>query len=133
MSVKESNMNDKGARLGWTLGGLGGLLWMVVLGILLLTKGNLAAGLSTLGFFLAGIVYLVVFAPWKHPRTQLRWIYLGLIAIVIGAAGVLLRLWHPAAWGTTIRWHSVSWVLPLFLPVFIFGRKTWPDLHAPGK
>lgn len=125
-------MEQRGPKLGWTLGGLGGLIWMALLAVIFLADGMVKAGLLGAGFFLAGCIYLIVFAPWRHPETPLWRIYLGLIGILILAALVLLYSWiQHTGENVAFSWFFLPGLLPLLFPVFTFGRKTWQDLHRP--
>ena len=123
-------MKDKGPKLGWILGGLGSLCWIPLLALAILLQGRWQVASIGLGMFGLGLVYLILMAPWKHPRTPLWRIYLGLIALIVVAAIFFLRFWPPQ--GTpALAGEEISylWIIPLFTPVFIFGRKTWDDLH----
>ena len=122
-------MSERGPRLGWTLGGLGGLLWLVILAVVLLVQGNYPGALTSAAFFVAGVLYLVIFAPWKHENTPFWRIYLGFVLFVIGAAAILLVLWYPGEIKSLRRFHLLFCLIPLFIPVFIMGRKTWSDVH----
>jgi hypothetical protein len=124
-------MSEKGPKYGWILGGLGSILWLPILSIVLLVKGNLAGFLSGIIFFAVCAAYLYFLAPWRYPRTPLRWIYLGFVAILLFAAFLMVALWHPRE---MTRWREYRVLLPLvslLIPVFVFGRKTWADMHRP--
>jgi len=132
--------NKSYAHLGWTIGGLGALLWMPVLAIVLFAKGNLPGGLAGVAFFLIGGCYLFVFAPWKHADVSLGLIYLGLPVIIIAGAISIFLLWYP--WQSAqeqlpdFSWYlllpMLSPLLILFLPALILGKKTWNKIHNPS-
>ncbi|MBN1998365.1 hypothetical protein JW935_12480 [candidate division KSB1 bacterium] len=125
-------MNDKGARLGWLLGGTGSLLWIIILAGVQAYRGQVLSAVIAAGFFVIGLLYLFIFAPWKHVQTQVRFLYLGFIFIVIGAAAYLFCIWYPGAIGESFNIYQLFILLPLFTPVFVFGKKKWSDLHNPG-
>jgi len=121
-------MSTKGQKAGWTLGGLGAIIWIPLLSVIFLFKGNYAGAILGAGFFILGVLYLIYFAPWKHPKTQFWKIYLGLLTIIILAAVVFLYLWYPKSeFSGTFNIFSIFWIFPLFLPIFLLGNKTWKD------
>lgn len=123
--------NQRGPRLGWTLGGLGGFLWIPLLGVVRAVQGDVVGLVVCLLLFGLGVAYLVVLAPWKHPDTPFWKLYSGLVVIMLAAAAVLLYRWVPDLEPSIgqVRYGFV--ILPLFLPAFIHGRKTWRDIHNP--
>lgn len=125
-------MNDRGPKYGWILGGFGSVLWLLILALVLLYQGNIGGFLSCILFFAGGAAYIVLFAPWKYPRTPFWRIYLGLVAILILAAAALVHLWYPEA-REEVRGYGFLFTLsPLLIPVFIVGRKTWSDMRPPA-
>lgn len=126
-------MSERGSRAGWTFGGLGSLLWILIFGAVLAARGNGREGLLCLGLFGAGAAYLTVFAPWKHRDTPLWKPYLGFILFLCLACVALFFAVHDIVPGEEqLSPWMLLLLLPLFTPVFTFGRKTWNDLHASG-
>jgi len=123
-------MTEKGPKLGWILGGLGSLSWVVLLALAMLVQGRWNVALIGLGLFGLGVAYLFAMAPWRHPRMPLWRIYLGLIGLIVVAAVFFLRFWpQQATPSLAVAEVSYLWLVPLFIPVFIFGRKSWEDIH----
>jgi len=122
-------MEQKGPKIGWTFGGLGGILWIILLSIVMFFKGNYSGAVIAAAFFLAGIVYIVAFAPWKYPHSPFWKIYGGLLAIIIVAAAAIIYFWYPQEFRSMSNMRMLFMLFPLFLPVFILGRKTWTDIH----
>ena len=120
---------NRGAKAGWTWGGIGSIIWILILAIVLLVQGNYLGMVCSVAFFLAGILYVILVAPWKHPNTPFGLIYLGLLVIILAAAAVLIITWYPgqAAEFKNLRW--LFFVLPLLIPIFIMGKKTWSQMH----
>ncbi len=128
-----SKRNDeRGPRLGWTLGGLGGLLWIPILGVVRLVLGDVIGLVLCLLVFGAGVAYLVLLAPWKHPDTPFWKLYSGLVVIMLVAAAVLLYRWVPDLQPSVGHVRYAFVVLPLFVPAFIHGSKSWRDIHGHG-
>ena len=126
-------MTERGPRAGWTFGGLGAILWLLILAAVLLYQHNFAAALSALAGFALALAYIIIFAPWKHPHTPFRRIYLGLVLIILVSAALLLYLWYPDQFADTAGRFSIFSIFPLFLPVFLFGKRTWSDIHPTHK
>jgi len=122
-------MEQKGSKMGWTFGGLGGLLWMLLLAGVMLAKGNSVAAIDAFCFFIVGILYIILFPPWKYPHVPFRRIYVGLLVIIIVAAVVMLYFWYPGEFDSMSNLRTLFMLFPLFLPIFIFGKKTWSDIH----
>jgi len=123
-------MEHRGARTGWILGGVGALVWIPVLAGVLLAKGNTMGGALGLGLFVIGIFYLIVFAPWRHGGMPFRRLYLGLVLIILVAAVALLAFWEGGRYLDMRKAYYLVYFLPLLIPVFTFGKKTWTDLHG---
>lgn len=122
-----------GPRLGWTLGGAGGLLWIPILSVLLFMRGRPAAGIAGLAVFGAGLVFIVVFSPWKHPEKPVRSLYAGLLGIFLAAAVVMMFIWAP---GEAHAWFPARYLVclaPLLIPFFTLGRRTWTDFHGASS
>lgn len=125
--------------MGWTLGCIGALLWLPVLGIVLFFLNKYVAGLTAIGFFILCGIYSGVFAPWKYPDTPIRRIYAGFAILIVFAAAAIFVLWYP--WlahhtniNTQLPWYILALIcmplLGVFIPVFTFGKRTWKDIHV---
>ncbi len=125
--------------MGWTLGCIGALLWLPVLGVVLFFLKNHTAGLTAFGFFALGVLYSILFAPWKYPDTPIRRIYAGFAIIIVLAAAAVFALWHPwfthhTTISTQLPWYILVLicmpVLSIFIPVITFGKRTWNHIHT---
>lgn len=123
-------MEKTGPKLGWTLGGIGALLWVVILAAVMFAKGNHLGAIVSLVFFLVGILYIILFAPWKYPDVPFRRIYGGILLIIILAAAAILYFWYPEEFQSMSNLRTILMLFPLFLPIFIIGKKTWSDIHT---
>jgi hypothetical protein len=97
------------------------------------------AALTAAGFFIIGILYSNAFSPWKYPDTPIRRIYAGFAVIIVVAAAAVFVLWYP--WlshrsdiNVQLPWYVLILIcmpiLGVFIPVFIFGKRTWNDIHT---
>lgn len=123
-------MGNRGARAGWLWGGFGALLWIPILAGILLSKGNMTGGILGTGLFVIGGGYLVICAPWKHERIPLRRLYAGLVLIILTAAVALSAFWDNGRYFEVKNVYYLVYFIPLLIPVFVFGKKTWTDLHG---
>ena len=124
--------SQRGPRLGWTLGGLGALVWLPILGCVMLAQGNKPGFLASLACLAVGLVYVVTLAPWRYPHTAFWKIYLGLAVILATSAVLLLRLWHPHELDDSRDALSLLPLVVLLIPLFTLGKKTWSQLHGEG-
>lgn len=80
-----------GTKLGWLLGGLASLLWLPILSLVGLLHGGRLWPALGFAIFFVGAAYLHFAAPWRHPGTPIRTLYLGLLAIPAAGAAVAVR------------------------------------------
>ena len=77
---------------------------------------------------------MVRYGPWKYPHTPLWKIYLGLAAFYALSVVVVYSLW---VFGTAHGYRGLGQILYflsiLLIPVFVFGNRTWNDLHGAKK
>ncbi len=123
-------MSERGPRAGWTYGGLGSLLWILILGAVLAVRGHAGKALLCFGLFAAGAAYLAVFAPWKYRHTPLWKPYLGFVLFLCAACAAIFFVVRDVLPGEEPLSPWTLLLLPLCLPLFGFGRKTWADLHG---
>lgn len=116
-----------GPKLGWSLGGLGSLAWLAILSVVWMAQGNVAGGLTGLGVFALGVVYLAVLAPWRFPQTPMRTLYLGFVAVLF--LGVAVAVWQYRQMLDARAGLPMISLVSLFIPVFTLGRRSWADLH----
>ncbi len=123
-------MLQSGPRIGWTLGGLGSLIWIPVMAVLMWHYHMTAAVWINLLILALGLVHLWFNAPWKHPHTRIRVLYIGMASLLIAAAvNTAVAMMIAASWD----WHQAWWLLLLLIFIFpagTFGDKTWSELHG---
>jgi hypothetical protein len=124
-------MNERrGEKIGWTWGWIGGFLWIAIVGLVFLAQGRAVAGITGLLLFIVAVWATHRFAPWRHPATPYwRLMALQYALFLLSAAWAI---WAFGGWGA--RWLDgwmLLWFGPLFLPVFLHGRRTWAD-GEPG-
>lgn len=123
-------MSQRGPRLGWILGGIGGLLWIPILSAVLWHQGRTAAGIAGLAFFFWGILYIFRRAPWIRADIPFRRLYAGLLGIMLAAAVVMLFFWRPPGLWPWNKAYYLVYIFPLLIPFFTMGSRTWSDLHG---
>ncbi|MCM8534146.1 MAG: hypothetical protein NE330_23490 [Lentisphaeraceae bacterium] len=114
----------KGMKAGWTLGWIGSTLWLVLLSISHLYHGEYLLALTGLSVYASCILYIIKFTPWNFPDTAYWKLLLPLISVNLLAATwatynspELQRLLQN-------KWQLLS-LLPIFIPIFIMGSRTW--------
>lgn len=117
----------KQEKIGWIGGWLGGFSWVLIVSIILLTKGQ--ASEAGIGFLLTGLAcaVIVLTSPWRHPRTRFRKlmtpIYL-LLFVAIGWGAWSWGAWQPVGIGS---WWSALILLPALAPLWTVGNRRWAD------
>lgn len=120
-------LNRRGEKRGWVLGWSGGFLWVWVLSVVALARGELLQAATGVLIAMAASALIVWCAPWRHPATPygllMAPVYLFLaVAVTWGAwyAGGLRALGFA-------NWGSLFLLLPLSLPFWMVGRRRWSD------
>lgn len=113
----------KGEKIGWLGGWLGGFLWLLVMSIILLVKGNYNFGIAGLMLFGIALFLIDIMSPWRQPEVK-YWVLftpiytvfiISLVAIVIAYGGFKCM---GSGW-------SLLRFIPIFIPYIIMGQKTW--------
>jgi hypothetical protein len=119
-------MNRKSEKMGWTLGWLGGFLWVAILSVVFLFQGNHLPGLTGLSLFCLSVVAVLTVTPWRYPTTPYGKLMLapyGMFALSI--------IWVVWAYGgiqkTGLTWWNLLWLLPMLIPFGTISRKKWMD------
>jgi len=121
---------QSGPRIGWTLGGLGSLIWIPAMAVLLWHYHMTTAAMINLFILTLGLAYLWFNAPWKRPDTTLRVLYLGMAGLLIAAAvNTAAALLMTTSWDWQQTWW-LAFLLIFLFPAGTFGNKTWRDLHG---
>jgi predicted RND superfamily exporter protein len=121
-----SGQNRKGEKVGWSLGFSGGFLWIVVLGVLFLFQGKTAEGLLGLALSAVGILFVFVFAPWRHPLKAYGFLMIPIYLAVL--AGVAWAIQSFGGWAESgLRWWNLLVLFPALTPIIILGARKWID------
>ncbi len=120
-----------GEKLGWIGGWVGAFLWVLVLSVVWLLRGQpLPAALGLLLVALAAVLVSAL-APWRHPSTP-YWKLL-LPAYVPLVLSVVWAVWSfRGADRMGLSPWSALVLLPLLLPFGTAGRRRWSDAGADG-
>lgn len=123
-------MLSNGPRIGWTIGGLGGMLWLPALAFVAWNQGQTLVATVDLLVLMAGIAYLWTFAPWKRPDTRFYCLLGGLFAI-LALAGLfnVFTLISQGEWGFDNLWW-LFFIVFLMVPGANYGNKTWREMHG---
>ncbi|MDD8013557.1 MAG: hypothetical protein PHX05_08780 [Acidobacteriota bacterium] len=122
----------KGEKLGWIGGWLGAFSWVLVLGIVLLAQGRTEKGIIGIALFALGVFFAFAFAPWRHPDTAYYELMLPLYFLFFAAAG--WAIWGFRGWRAAGgNWWTVIVIVPMLMPLFNAGKRTWNDTLAKDK
>jgi len=113
-----------GEKIGWTGGWLGGFLWVAVLAVVFLFRGQWAWGVAGLLLTAVAVVAILLLAPWRHPVTRYWKLMAPLYALFLASAA-----WAIGAFGGAgLRWWGLFWILPVMMPLGTMSRRTWRDM-----
>jgi hypothetical protein len=117
-----------GEKLGWIGGWIGAFLWVAILSIIFIVQGRPLAGAAGLLIVAAAAALVLLFAPWRHPRTAYWKLLLPAYAAV--AASIA---WAVVGFGVdALREEGTSpWafglVVQMLLPFLNAGGRRWDD------
>jgi hypothetical protein len=114
----------KGEKIGWTIGFFGSFLWVLILALIFLMQKKLAEGFSGLLLTVVAVFCIVSFAPWRHPSTPYWKFMTPIFALFFAAAAWAMWAFGPAA-ASSLTWWDILWLIPVLLPLFMMGKKTW--------
>ncbi len=129
-SDQQTPASRRGEKLGWTLGWFGGFIWVILLSILWLVKGQVEAGITGLALFIVGAAVIITFAPWRHPDTPYWKLMLPVYAAFFLTVAWTIRT-AGGFQGLGVTWWSFSWLLPMFVPFATIGKRRWRDGERP--
>jgi hypothetical protein len=97
-----------------------------------LLQGKWAQGLSGMLVFIAAIITIMTFSPWRHPSTP----FWRLMAMPYGVFFISI-VWAIWAYGgveaTGLRWWNLFWLLPVLIPFGTLSKRRWSDFdEKPG-
>ncbi len=114
-------------KLGWTLGWMGGFLWVLILSVVFFAQGKVLQ--ASLGLALTGAACVAItrLSPWRHAHTSYRRlmapIYILFFAAVVWSAWGLPDLRQL---GFNSPWALFS-LLPILMPLWTVGDRRWED------
>jgi hypothetical protein len=120
----------KQEKLGWLGGWHGAFIWVLIVAIILLTRGQLLAGLAGLALLAVASAYIVYGAPWRHPARTYRQLLIPIYALIVVA--VAWGIWafdDPKYLGLNSYW-SFLLILPVAMPLWLTGDRRWQDGEA---
>jgi hypothetical protein len=115
-----------GEMLGWTLGWIGGFLWVAALALVLLLHGRVGEGAIGLSISIAAVVAIVTLAPWRHPTTPAWKLMLPLYLVEGIAVAWAVGCWHGSS-GLEPSWWWLASAVPLLMPLATAGGRRWTD------
>lgn len=117
----------KQQKLGWIVGWSGGFIWVVILSIVFIARGQLIS--AGVGFLLAGgaISVIVLTSPWRNPQTTYRKLMVPIYLVLF-----ISLVWAMWAWGGPEKmgftsWWSLSVLIPVLIPLWTVGNRRWED------
>lgn len=119
-------MPRKGEKLGWTIGWIGGSVFLLIGGVLWLVFGNISAGIAALVCYGLLAAFTLTFAPWKFPNTKYWKLLLPNYLCLFTGSVLALVLGFPGE-DLSGQWHNLFFLFALLTPFFTMGRRTWND------
>ena len=117
----------KQEKIGWIGGWSGGFIWVVILSVVLLFRGQTVGAVA--GFCISGVAGLaiVLTSPWRHPRTPYRILMAPIYLLFFVAVGWGVITWGASQNSGSLNWWSLGVLLPGLLPLWIAGNRRWDD------
>lgn len=123
------SMERRGEKIGWTLGWMGGFIWVAILSVVLLGQHKSVQGVSGMVLYLAACAVSLSVAPWRHPSTRYWKLMLapyGMFFLSIGWA-----VWSYG--GLTplgFNWWNLLWIVPSLSPFGFLNDRRWAESEA---
>ena len=118
-----------GEKVGWIGGWFGAFCWLPALAVLWIVQGKAWAGTAALALTAAGVVFVLVLAPWRRPTVPYWKLMLpGYLVFYVGLVLALL------AFEAGVR--ETLMILPamtvMLLPFVTIGRRRWDAGRPEG-
>jgi hypothetical protein len=123
-----------GEKAGWTLGWSGCFLWVLILAVVFLVRGQTAAGGTGILLAAAATGLIVALAPWRHPSTAYWKLMLPLYVAAAASVGWALLAFGPEVLqGEGFPWWTTGLFLLLILSLWNSRCQRWSDgADGPG-
>jgi len=119
-----------GEKVGWTVGWLGGFIWMAILAVIFLMQQKWIQGFLGIFLFAIAVASIISFAPWRHPSIPYWRLMIPSYVALLGSV-----VWAVWSFGGIeklgFNGMHLLWIVPLLIPFGSVGRRTWNDFHAP--
>ncbi len=116
-------MDRRGEKIGWIGGWMGGFIWVLAFGILWIVKGKMFLGLAGILIFFIALSSILVFTPWRHPKTKYWKLMIPMYALFV--ASIIFVLDAMGGFNNLAQIQYGLWIIPCLSPLFTIGRKTW--------
>lgn len=115
----------KQEKLGWVGGWLGGFVWVFILSIISLVRGEILQALLGLVIVGGASTCVFIFSPWRYPEIQYRVLMLPIYTLLF-----LAMIWGVWASGGLSQlginsWWSIFFLLPILIPFWTLGNRRW--------
>jgi len=124
---KDMGMTGRqGEKIGWTVGWLGGFIWIAILAVMFLFQGKHAAGITGLVLFGIAVFCICYFTPWRYPTT-FYWKLMAAPYIAL-LTSVPWAVWAFGGLETAgLNWWMLALLLPILVPAANLYRRRWMD------
>lgn len=123
----------KGEQAAWIAGWVAGFCWLGIAALVFLFQDKPVAPVIGGALSAAGILGTFLLSPWRHPDTPYWKLMLPLYADILPG---IVWVWYSCggASGPVSRWGALALFLPVIIPLFSLGHRTWNDPRAgtPG-
>ena len=116
----------KGEKIGWIGGWLGAFLWLLVLSIIMLVRGDTMPGIIAFLMFIVAVLVISLLTPWRFPNTK-YWIVLLPPYIVFLISAFTCIMFFGGLETIGLKWTNFLWFVALLRPFFTIGAKTWNE------
>ena len=116
----------KGERYGWTLGFLGGFMWLPILSCLWFVQGKPLSAIVGFGLFALAFVFIFLLAPWRYPETRMWKLLVPIYSTLVLAVVLAFSAYGGTSEGDLSLWTLLC-LTPAFTPFFTLGGRRWID------
>jgi len=118
--------NRRSEKLGWSLGWVGGFIWLAALSVMFIFQGHWAQGAVGLALLALALAAIFLSAPWRNPDRPYWRLMLGpYVIFFLSVAWALWAFGGPSRAG--LNWWNLLWLLIILLPLAQAGKRRWND------
>ena len=118
-------MSRKGEKIGWTVGWIGGFIWILVFAFILFFQGSVIYGVIAFVLFSLATISIIKLSPWKHPDAKYWKLMVPIYSIFL--ISIIFIIYVLNGFDDLSKIQYGLWIFPCLSPIFILRNKKWDN------